>query len=935
MSRHWRHQQAAERAKEVSETEALIEEGWESADRDQLTPAQRFHAYNKRKTRRNSPLTAESAGIRAGFSRAGGLAHLYEESLDFDLDKFQRRALNELEAGNNVLVAAPTGAGKTIIADFAIYLARQGNVKAFYTTPIKALSNQKYHDLVRIYGPDKVGLLTGDMSINSEADIVVMTTEVLRNMLYEGSTTLTALRYVILDEVHYLADRMRGQVWEEVIIHLPKDVKVVGLSATVSNVEDFANWIQSVRGKTSLIVSEKRPVPLIQEVMLQESDRTEPRLFDLYQDDQEVGKGAKVNPQLIVALDQLERKAQRQTFSHQAPGRGKAKGGAYCRKGLKGRHGNRGGRKSPISSAEAGHHTPRRWAVVDELDFLGLLPGIYFIFSRNGCDQAVSQCTQAGLSLTSREEAKEIRQIVDSMAYGQLTADDKKALRFADFRHALEEGIAPHHAGMITLYRQIVEKLFEQGLLKVVFATETLALGINMPARSVVVEKLEKFNGVSHETLSPGEFTQLTGRAGRRGIDPVGYSVIVDHPGFLPQTALALASKRVYPLHSSFAPTFNMAVNLLNRYDLQTARRTLDHSFAQWEATLSAKNLDTRIQAARRTLDGYEKDFACDYGDFADFMRIRLALTDLERSGRRQLRHQRFANEKARKRAFADLDARIADLKAKEKEHPCRSCPDLDAHLRIGYKWGRLLKELNRLEERYNSRTGTVSRQFDRLCSILGMLDYIEDVNGTNVMNRVNETSEAENKIGAGHPDQPSYRLTESGQLLRRIYSEKDIVLAQVLHEGTLDALTSEEMAAVASAFVYEPRRGSSTGMPRHFPGGEKGRLAQTAYQVLRTFQEINGLCEDYGTDSLPDIDFGLSEIMFNWVTDKPLTNILRDSDLTGGDFVRNCKRTVDILTQISTVGDFLPDPRTAEVAHEAAALVNKGIVAYSGIDEE
>lgn len=966
MSKHWRHRQAADRAKEASENEALIEYRWESKDRDQLTPAQRFQAYSKGKSRRTSKLQVSDQDRQTGLGRVsrkdsqagsstsssdsassptssgtGYLAHLYEESLDFDLDKFQRRALTELEAGNNVLVAAPTGAGKTIIADFAIYLARQGNVKAFYTTPIKALSNQKYHDLVRIYGPDKVGLLTGDMSINSEADIVVMTTEVLRNMLYEGSTTLTALRYVILDEVHYLADRMRGQVWEEVIIHLPKDVKVVGLSATVSNVEDFANWIQSVRGKTSLIVSEKRPVPLIQEVMLQESDRKEPRLFDLYQDDQEVGKGAKVNPQLIVALDQLERKAQRQTFSHQAPGRGKNKVGAYGRKGLKGRHGNRGGGKIPTSSADAGHHTPRRWAVVDELDFLGLLPGIYFIFSRNGCDQAVSQCMQAGLSLTSREEAQEIRQIVDSMAYGQLTADDKKALRFADFRHALEEGIAPHHAGMITLYRQIVEKLFEQGLLKVVFATETLALGINMPARSVVVEKLEKFNGVSHETLSPGEFTQLTGRAGRRGIDPVGYSVIVDHPGFLPQTALALASKRVYPLHSSFAPTFNMAVNLLNRYDLQTARRTLDHSFAQWEATLSAKNLDAQIQTSRQTLEGYEKDFACDYGDFADFMRIRLALTDLERSGRRQLKHQRFANEKARKRAFADLDARIADLKKQEKEHPCRSCPDLDSHLRIGYKWGRLLKELDRLEERYNSRTGTVSRQFDRLCSILSMLDYIEDVNEMNITDEVNatseenETSEAENRARAGHSDQPSYRLTESGQLLRRIYSEKDIVLAQVLHEGTLDSLTAEEMASVASAFVYEPRRGSSTGMPRHFPGGEKGRLAQTAYQVLRTFQEINGLCEDYGTDSLPDIDFGLSEIMFNWVTDKPLTNILRDSDLTGGDFVRNCKRTVDILTQISTVGDFLPDSRTAEVAHEAAALVNKGIVAYSGIDEE
>ena len=250
-----------------------------------------------------------------------------------------------------------------------------------------------------------------------------------------------------------------------------------------------------------------------------------------------------------------------------------------------------------------------------------MLPGIYFIFSRNGCDKAVEQCMRAGLQLTGDSEARRIRRIVDSMAEGRISRDDARALGFANFRNALEQGIAPHHAGMVALYREIVEKLFEQGLLKIVFATETLALGINMPARCVVVEKLEKFNGVSHETLSPGEFTQLTGRAGRRGIDSVGYAIVVDHRDFEPSTAAALSSKRVYPLHSSFRPTFNMAVNLLNLYDADTVRSTLDHSFAQWEAAKAAEKLISQIRAGRESIQGYEKAFACEYGDFASFMR--------------------------------------------------------------------------------------------------------------------------------------------------------------------------------------------------------------------------------------------------------------------------------------------------------------------------
>ncbi len=807
----------------------------------------------------------------------------------FTLDEFQVEANQALEDGNNVLVAAPTGAGKTIVADFAIFLAQRRNVKAFYTTPIKALSNQKYHDLVAQYGSDRVGLLTGDISVNSEADIVVMTTEVLRNMLYEQSTTVQALRYVILDEVHYLADRFRGPVWEEVIIHLPPEVRIVALSATVSNVEDFSHWIASVRGETKLVVSERRPVPLEQHVMVQADDSTEPELLDLYRDD-----GTALNTRLVERLDRLDRQAARRA-------RGTGRDESRHNRGHRGRHHGFG---------KPQRHTPRRWAVVDELDFLGLLPGIYFIFSRNGCDRAVDQCVNAGLELTTEDEAQRIRQIVDSMVEGQLSAEDLKALRFSRFRFALEEGFASHHAGMIALFRQIVERLFEEGLVKVVFATETLALGINMPARSVVVEKLDKFDGTGHVGLTPGEFTQLTGRAGRRGIDTIGHAVVVDHSGFIPATAAALSSKRVYPLHSSFHPTFNMAVNLLNSSDARTARLTLDHSFAQWEANESAWQLESQIRTLEQAVEGYEKAFACEHGDFSEFMGLRVQLTELERTERRRIKHTEFATHEERSQALQELDRRIALLRKQEQQHPCRQCPDVQSHLKWGHRWAREHRELARVKARYESRTGSVARQFDHICSILHTLGYLEQ------------------------DSRGDFLLTEAGQLLRRLYSEQDIVIAQAIREGVFDRLSACELAAVVSSLIYEARRGSG-GEPRRYPGGSQGAIATAVQSLKLVFDRIDVMCQDAGLDELHPLDFGIVDTVYDWAEGDSLAHVLRDTELTGGDFVRNAKRLVDVLRQIAVAEPYMGSSHQslASVARMAADYVNRGIVAYTGVD--
>lgn len=845
-----------------------------------LSPAQRYAAFKQTQAKRQS--------VSSRFAR----------SMPFELDDFQVKANDALEAGDNVLVAAPTGAGKTVVADFAIYLAQERNVKAFYTTPIKALSNQKYHDLVETYGPDRVGLLTGDTSINSEADIVVMTTEVLRNMLYEHSMTLDALRYVILDEVHYLADRFRGPVWEEVIIHLPQSVRIIGLSATVSNVEDFSKWIESVRGDTTLVVSEKRPVPLEQHVLVQADDHTEPELIDLYRRDKDGNQTDKLNAQLVSRLDQLDRKAAKRR-GEQRPDR---------------RKGGKGGKWNDHSRRPE-HHTPRRWAVIDELNFLGILPGIYFIFSRNGCDQAVEQCINAGLELTTDDEVRRIRRIVDEMVEGQLSQEDLKALHFSQFRFALEEGFAPHHAGMVALFRQIVERLFEEGLVKVVFATETLALGINMPARCVVVEKLEKFDGTGHVGLTPGEFTQLTGRAGRRGIDTIGHAVVVDHHGFIPATAAALSSKRVYPLHSSFKPTFNMAVNLLNSSDYETARITLDHSFAQWEANESAWQLEAQMDTLRKALDGYERAFDCEFGDFKEFMRLRMRLSDLEKNERRKLKHEVFRTQKARSEAFKDLDRRIAELREKDRDHPCRKCPDIQKHLKWGHRWAREMRELERVQHRYDSRTGSVARQFDRICNVLNELGYLD-------------------RLDEGAKEHIDYRLTERGQLLRHLYSELDLVLAQAIDDGAFDGLDATELASAVMSLIYEPRRGSG-GEPRHYPGGMQGNVAVCAAQLKGVHASIAMLCEDYALDEPRQLDFGITDVVYEWAQGESLSRVLYGTDLTGGDFVRGCKRLADVLQQIAVAGPYLGKraETLAPIAKQAYENVNRGIVAYSGVD--
>ncbi|MBN9611944.1 MAG: DEAD/DEAH box helicase, partial [Actinobacteria bacterium] len=478
----------------------------------------------------------------------------------FALDPFQRQACERLERGSSVLVAAPTGSGKTTVAEFAVYLARrERDARIFYTAPIKALSNQKFRELCAEYGEDEVGLLTGDVNLRGDAPIVVMTTEVLRNMIYAESSALEDLAFVVLDEVHYLGDRWRGAVWEEIILHLPTEVRLVSLSATVSNAEEFGDWMHAVRGETDVILSEHRPVPLYQHVLSSKA------LLPLYIDGSgELAERGRLNPELryLRGRGQQERDRDGGRSGGRDDGRGREQGRDRGQDRGRSRGSDHPGYEHQRSSRDRGYENYRsnrdrsrgrapvrrtkrisRSDIARALDETGLLPGIVFVFSRNGCDQAVRQCLYEGIRLTTREEREQIRTVVHEAIAG-LDDDDLRVLGVSEWIAGLERGIAAHHAGLLPQFKSVVEQLFQRRLVKLVFATETLALGINMPARSVTIERLDKFNGEQRVPLTSGEYTQLTGRAGRRGIDHEGHAVVVWNDGIDLESLAHLASAR-------------------------------------------------------------------------------------------------------------------------------------------------------------------------------------------------------------------------------------------------------------------------------------------------------------------------------------------------------------------------------------------------------
>ncbi len=778
-----------------------------------LSPADR---YRKAAATRSYPLTSE-----------------FQARYPFAFDQFQIDGCHALERGEGVLVAAPTGSGKTIVGEFAIYKAISEGRKCFYTTPIKALSNQKFADLVRMYGPDSVGLLTGDTSINSEAEIVIMTTEVLRNMIYARSDTLDSLAYVVMDEVHYLADKFRGAVWEEILIHLPPEITVISLSATVSNVEEFGEWLETVRGRTRVILSEERPVPLYQHVLVGH------RLLDLFE------SRGKINPELL--------KAERRQVS-----------------------------RTQHSRHRADHLSMDKSEIIRNLNSEGYLPAIFFIFSRAGCDAAVQRLIKDGVDLTSSHEKAEIRRLV-SLRTDHLAAEDLNALNFAAWLGGLERGIASHHAGMLPLFKEITENLFQDGFLKIVFATETLALGINMPARTVILEKLIKWNGESHVMISPGEYTQLTGRAGRRGIDVEGNSVIMWSPSIDAVMAASLAGNRTYPLKSSFVPTYNMSANLLHRMSAERAMESLALSLAQFQADKSLVSVEMQLRKNREALQNRPEP--CHLGDFEEYFNYRLEIKALERAEiteRGQRRH----------RALEERAEQIRSIRHDLRQHPCHGCADRESHARNWERFERLRAETANLEKKMTLRKSVIPRTFQNVVEVLKVLGYVKDG-----------------------------RLSEPGRHLTRIFAERDLLVSEVVRRGLINDLQPEEIPGLLSGLLFESRSDD-----RQLPRIPKA-FTSKVNEVTHIWGELIEIEGEYGLATQREPDFSMSWSVHRWSAGVSIAKILRESDTTAGDFVRHIKQIIDLLGQLVEA-----DVQNAEKYRGALVRIDRGLVKLASL---
>ncbi len=784
------------------------------------TPAERYAAA---KQRGKHPLTIA-----------------FIEQFDFGFDDFQIKACQAVEDGKGVLVAAPTGAGKTVVGEFAAFSSLAQGKKCFYTTPIKALSNQKFQEFVERFGEDRVGLLTGDTNINSEADVLVMTTEVLRNMLYANSTTLKNLGSVVMDEVHYLADKSRGAVWEEVLIHLMESVQVISLSATVSNAEEFGDWLGEVRGSTEVIVSEIRPIPLYQHVLIGD------RLVDLFREQ------GRINPEILG----LEREALRQVRTPR-------------------------NRRDRFGDGDSRLTRPD---IIEKLQRENLLPAITFIFSRAGCDAAVKQCLSAGIKLTNTEERLEISET--AARYTQnLAEEDLEVLGYRDWLIALERGIAAHHAGLLPSFKGAVEDLFKRGLVKAVFATETLALGINMPARTVVLEKLTKWNGEAHVSITPGEYTQLTGRAGRRGIDIEGNAVVQWSPTVDSATAAGLASTRTYPLRSSFTPTYNMSINLIARFGRERAHGSLESSFAQFQADRAVVGLVRQIKKNNSAAAELTDSAQCHLGDFSEYSRIRIDIKELER-----LLSKRDGRRSIDQRQRVKLENELDGMRRALRQHSCHSCNDRETHARFAEKADRLNRESEGLRARVENRTHVIAKTFDRICDVLTHLGYIE-----------------------------GEKPLEQGKILAKIFAESDLLLTESIRRGVFDSLTPPELLSVASAMIYQGRSSEP-----YAPKMPNDSVANALVAVSKIWIELEAIENEFDVKTQREPDFGFCYAAFRWANGHSLSSILKGTDMTVGDFVRSIKQLIDLLTQIGGAAEEL-----RPACREGIKRLDRGVISY------
>ena len=736
----------------------------------------------------------------------------------FELDDFQKEACQFIDEGKSVVVCAPTGAGKTVIAQHAIHRALEEGKRIFYTTPLKALSNQKYYDFGEKYGHDRVGLLTGDTSINRNAQIVIMTTEVFRNMLYGTNfgavaDNLKDVKYIVLDEVHYMNDEQRGTVWEESIIYCPVNIQIIALSATVANADELTAWINTVHSDTKLVNTDFRPVPL--------------RFY--YYDSSQPDK---LLP-LLTPTGQLNKKIRPE-------------------KRQWGRHA-KNTQKSPVKN------------VVRNLAALDMLPAIYFTFSRKKCDEQMEQC--ASLGLITKDEQAAIRQFIDEYIAENPHLYNNKHIEF------LLQGVASHHAGLLPGWKNLVEKLFQKGLIKVVFATETLAAGINMPARSTVISTVSKKTDSGHRMLTANEFLQMSGRAGRRGMDEIGYVVVVGTPFQSPEEVAELVLSSANPLESRFSPSYSMVLNLLQRFSLDEAKELISKSFGYYSAGSRMQPILKKYELIKAEIA--DRQTVCPYNlsdkDFKYYDKNRSLYVQNRMTYKQILKQEKKKNR--------PLSPEILKFGEKNKEllkiihsFPCEHCNKYKKHYKNLEVLTRLYQKQASLDKEMERQRDIYWNDFLSHRAVLIDMGYLVD-------------------------DYP----TQIGITTSQIRSENELFISEIVFSNVLDNLTPSQLAAVICAITTEDLR---VDIP-YIPYSKQIRITLNLIKDIK--HKVERVQKNHMVDNPLYINPYFSSLIELWCEGAEWETVVEQIDIGEGDIVRAFKRTVDVLRQFTTI-DNVPE---------------------------
>lgn len=735
----------------------------------------------------------------------------------FELDDFQKEACKCIENKESVVVCAPTGAGKTVIAEFAIQCALKNDERIFYTTPLKALSNQKFNDFSQKYGADKVGLLTGDSSFNRNAQIVVMTTEVFRNMLYctnfgSISDNMQKVRYVVLDEVHYMNDEQRGTVWEESIIYCPTDVQIIALSATVANADKLTEWINTVHSKTKLINTDFRPVPLRYYYF----DSSQPNtILPL------LSPGGLLNKKI---------RPEKKEF-----------------------------RRGPRGRAQQKSHVKD---VVRNLYEKDMLPAIYFTFSRKKCDEQMEKC--ASLCLVTKQEQEEIKRIIDEYIAENPYLYKNKHIEF------LLQGVASHHAGLLPSWKVLVEKLFQKGLIKVVFATETLAAGINMPARSTVISSISKRTDDGHRMLTASEFLQMSGRAGRRGMDEVGYVTIVGTPFQSPQEVADLVLSDANPLESRFAPSYSMVLNLLQRFTLDEAKELILKSFGYFSSNSRLIGLTTQQELNNEKIKEVS-EFRCwcklTNKDLQEYNKVRNIYVQ-NRQIAKTIRKQEKGKHRPLPPEAIAFEQTVKEQLNKMHSFNCDTCKLYKKHMKSLDLLERYQKRGEQLAKEIDNQRDIFWNKFLSHRNVLSIYGYLQD-------------------------DFP----TDKGKIASQIRSENELFLAEILFSGVLDNLTPAELASVICAITTEDMRAD---MYSQLPLSQKVRKTLNKIKDIR--RKLERVQNENNVDDCMYINSFYCALIEMWANGAEWDEIINQVEMGEGDIVRCFKRVVDVLRQLTTI---------------------------------